>query len=135
MFRIKVEISQKLCINMIKKFFIFIFNIDVLRPDRALPWGKQLYFAIWPCNPNYLSNVIFVIIVFANHENIGKETKIMVLLCTVQKLWLIFIMPGQALPWGKQLISAIQFYSLTIYQIMFSKFRLQGQKAEMSFFH
>ena len=41
LFRIKVEMSEKLCISMIKKMaFLVLLNIDVLRPDRALPWEK-----------------------------------------------------------------------------------------------
>ena len=45
-------------------------------------------------NPNYPSNIFnFVLIVFADHENIRKNPKFMILLCTVQKLWLFLIYP------------------------------------------
>ena len=34
-------------------------------------------------------NVFVVLFMFADHENIGNKQKNMILLCTVQKLWLI----------------------------------------------
>ena len=68
---------------------------------RALPfnmhyqWGKQLISAIWPRSPNYPSNIFFfVLIVFADLENIGKKPKFMILLCTDQKLWLFVLYPN-----------------------------------------
>ena len=77
----------------------------------ALTWEKQLISAIWLCSPIYLSDsVFFVIIVFADHENIGKKPKIMVLLCSVQKLWLFFITPNTAIrPYSSILKIAITF--------------------------
>ena len=55
----------------VQKLWLFSFYAD-----RALTWGKQLISAIWPCSPIYLSDsVFFVIIVFADHVNIGKKPK------------------------------------------------------------
>ena len=72
--------------------------------QRALPfnmrfqWGKQLISAIWPRRPNYPSNIFFfVLIVFVDPENMGKKPKIMILLYTVQKLWLFVIYESMVL--------------------------------------
>ena len=71
--------SKKVCISTIK--------IDRVRVNLYIP-----YFRSKRSNGRNLSNpsnlVYFVLIVFADHENIGKNPKFMFLLCTVQKLWL-----------------------------------------------
>ena len=47
-------------------------------------WKKQLILPVWPHTLNYQAiNFFEFIIVFADHENIGKEPKFMVLLNTV----------------------------------------------------
>ena len=60
-------------------------------PGEGLNARKKLISAIWPRSLNFLSNnICVVLIVFADHVNIGIEPKIIVLLCTVQELWLYY---------------------------------------------
>ena len=101
---IEPKIIVLLC--TVQKLWLFSFCLD-----RALKRGKNLISAIWPCSPNYLSNyVFFVIIMFADHVNIGKKPKIMILLCSVQKLWLFFITPNTAIrPYSSIMKIAITF--------------------------
>ena len=100
MFDVLIVLADHENMGKIPKIVVLICKVQKLWlfslcPDRALPWGKQLISAIWPRSPNYLSNNVFVVlIVFADHENIGKKPKIMVLLCTVQKLWLFSLCPN-----------------------------------------
>ena len=52
----------------------------------------------WTCSTNYPSNnILFVLSMFAYHENIGKKPKFMILLFMVQKLWLFVIYPNMVI--------------------------------------
>ena len=99
----------------------FSFFWKKIMPLNPPPWGKQLYFAIWSYSLNYLSNdVFFIIIMFTDHENLGIEPKIIVLLCTVQELWLFYyaqIGPQRA---GNSSFPSFDPAAQTIYPIMFS---------------
>ena len=47
---------------------------------------------------NYPSNnFLFVLIMFIDHENIDNKPKIMILLCTVQKLWPFSLCPNMVI--------------------------------------
>ena len=51
-------------------------------------WAKRIILAVWPHRPNYASiNFLKFLIMFADHENIGKELKFTVLLYSDQDLW------------------------------------------------
>ena len=70
----------------------------LIMPGEGLNARKKLISAIWPRSLNFLSNnICVVLIVFADHVNIGKKPKIIVLLCTVQKLRLFFITPNMVI--------------------------------------
>ena len=79
------QISRSDFILYFEKAFMttYVFNGD-----------KLPMFAIWARSQNYpFNNFFIVLIVFVDHENIGKKPKFMILLCTVQKLWLFVIYP------------------------------------------
>ena len=60
------------------------FNLKI---NICCQWEKLLILAIRPHSPNCSSiNFFDILIIFADHENLGKETTFVALLCIVQEL-------------------------------------------------
>ena len=108
-----------MCISNKKKMAFFIFSgFDVLRPIRGLTVGKTAHFRHLVQQPNYPSNIFFLVLfMFADHDNIGKKSKYMILLCTVQKLWLFSLCPNMVIrPYSGILRIAVTFEPYTVQQ-------------------